>query len=300
MLSGALLLNRGEEPVASFYRKRVFRVVIPMAVYYMFYLYMGLYHSGLLNPANWLDAGKRFLSGPSDWNPHFWLMYVIISFYLTAPFFRVMVQNMSDRLLTSFVFLTFVMNGALAWLPLAGIQFSFVTILCGWESVFVFGYFWTRPVSKRFFKPFMALGAASFVFAAAVSCIAPDGAEMLFNRAPSMLFMAGGIFAWFSEREDHLKMPGMAVRVIGKYGFSILLIHWYILHYVTEERLGLFASSFGVIGGTVFAMAVTLILSLLAALVFDNTVVIAVEYVCEAALKWLEKIWKRLTRQSAS
>ena len=36
MLSGALLLNRGEEPVASFYRKRVFRVVIPMAVYYMF------------------------------------------------------------------------------------------------------------------------------------------------------------------------------------------------------------------------------------------------------------------------
>ena len=146
----------------------------------------------------------------------------------------------------------------------------------------------------------MALGAVSFVFAAAVSCIAPDGAEMLFNRAPSMLFMAGGIFAWFSEREDHLKMPGMSVRVIGKYGFSILLIHWYILHYVTEERLGLFASSFGVIGGTVFAMAVTLILSLLAALVFDNTVVIAVEYVCEAALKFLEKIWKRLTRQSAS
>ena len=76
MLSGALLLNRGEEPVASFYRKRVFRVVIPMAVYYMFYLYMGLYHSGLFNPANWLDAGRRFLSGPSDWNPHFWLMYV--------------------------------------------------------------------------------------------------------------------------------------------------------------------------------------------------------------------------------
>lgn len=300
MLSGALLLNRGEEPVASFYRKRVFRVVIPMAVYYMFYLYMGLYHSGLFNPANWLDAGRRFLSGPSDWNPHFWLMYVIISFYLTAPFFRVMVQNMSDRLLTSFVFLTFVMNGALAWLPLAGIQFSFVTVLCGWESVFVFGYFWTRPVSKRFFKPFMALGAVSFVFTAAASCIAPDGAEMLFNKAPSMLFMAGGIFAWFSEREDHLKMPGMAVRVIGKYGFSILLIHWYILHYVTEERLGLYASSFGVIGGTALAMAVTLILSLLAALVFDNTVVIAVEYVCEAALKWLEKIWKRLTRRSAS
>ena len=97
-----------------------------------------------------------------------------------------------------------------------------------------------------------------------------------------------------------MKMPGMAARVIGKYGFSILLIHWYILHYVTEERLGLYASSFGVIGGTALAMAVTLILSLLAALVFDNTVVIAVEYVCEAALKWLEKIWKRLTRQSAS
>lgn len=155
MLSGALLLNRGKEPVASFYRKRVFRVVIPMAVYYMFYLYMGLYHSGLFNPANWLDAGRRFLSG-LGLEPAF-LADVCYHFLLShRAFFRVMVQNMSDRLLTSFVFLTFVMNGALSWLPLAGIQFSFVTVLCGWESVFVFGYFWTRPVSKRFFKPFMA------------------------------------------------------------------------------------------------------------------------------------------------
>lgn len=33
MLSGALLLNQKEEPVSVFYRKRIFKVVIPMAVY---------------------------------------------------------------------------------------------------------------------------------------------------------------------------------------------------------------------------------------------------------------------------
>lgn len=96
MLSGALLLNQKEEPVSVFYRKRVFKVGIPMAVYYLFYLYMGLYQSGLTDPKNLLDACRRFLSGPSQWNPHFWLMYVILAFYLAAPFFKVMVQNMSD------------------------------------------------------------------------------------------------------------------------------------------------------------------------------------------------------------
>ena len=150
MLSGALLLNRGEEPVASFYRKRVFRVVIPMAVYYMFYLYRGLLHSGRCIPANWLDAGRRFLSGPSDWNPHFWLMYVSISFYLTAPFFRVMVQNMSDRLLTSFVFLTFVMNSILV------IGFAMVSqvILCS-VSAFVISRMLSRKAGNLVLLFFM-------------------------------------------------------------------------------------------------------------------------------------------------
>lgn len=289
MLSGALLLNRGEESISLFYRKRVFRVVIPMAVYYMFYLYMGLYHSGLFRFGNWIDAAKRFLSGPSDWNPHFWLMYVIVAFYFVAPFFRVMVQNMSDQMLVSFVLLTFLMNGAMAWLPLLGISFGFASVLCGWESVFVFGYFWTRPVSVRFRKPFTALGAISFAMTAALSCLFHDQAQVLYGKAPSMLFMAGGIFAWFAQREGRLKAPGAAIRVIGKHGFSILLIHWYVLHYVVEEGIGLSASSFGMLGGTALTMAATLALSLMAALAIDLTAVAGAEFLCETAMDWIGK-----------
>lgn len=292
MLSGALILNQKEEPVSVFYRKRVFKVVIPMAVYYLFYLYMGLYQSGLTDPKNLLDACRRFLSGPSEWNPHFWLMYVILSFYLAAPFFKVMVQNMSDRLLLSFVALTFLMNGALSWLPFLGIEFHFVTILCGWESVFVFGYFWTRPFSNRYRKPFMVLGAASFFITAVISCVRPDYADAFLNKAPTMLLMSGAVFAWFTGREDKFNVPDKAVRIIGKYGFSILLIHWYILHHIAEDRLGLFASSWGLLGGTVATVAVTLILSLLFSVIFDHTAVLCVNTVCDAALQgtgWLKK-----------
>lgn len=298
MLSGALLLNQKEEPVSVFYRRRVFKVVIPMAVYYLFYLYMGLYQSGLFDPANLADAFRRFLTGPSEWNPHFWLMYVILSFYLVAPFFKAMVQNMSDRLLLSFVTLTFLMNGALSWLPLFGIEFHFVTVLCGWESVFVFGYFWTRPFSFRYRKPFMDLGAASFFITAVLCCIHPDYADAFLNKAPTMLLMSGAVFAWFTGRENKFKVPNTAVRIIGKYGFSILLIHWYILHHVVKDQLGLLVSSWGLLGGTAATAAVTLVLSLLFAVIFDQTAVLCVTAVCDTVLQAAGRLKKRLTAKT--
>lgn len=290
MLSGALLLNQKEEPVSVFYRKRVFKVVIPMAVYYFFYLYMGLYQSGLTDPKNLSDTFRRFLSGPSEWNPHFWLMYVILAFYLVAPFFKVMVQNMSDRLLLSFVTLTFLMNGALSWLPFWGIEFHFVTLLCGWESVFVYGYFWTRPFSSRYRTPFTVLGVASFLITAAISCALPDYTDAFLNRAPTMLFMSGAIFSGFTGMEEKFKKPGPVIRIIGKYGFSILMIHWYILHLVTEERLGLSASSWGLLGGITVTVAITIILSLLFALIFDQTAVLCVYSLCETLLQAARRI----------
>lgn len=185
------------------------------------------------------------------------------------------------------------MNGAMAWLPLLGISFGFPTILCGWESVFIFGYFWTRPVSVRFRTPFLALGAVSFFLTAAAGCIFPDEASVLYGKAPSMLFMAGGIFAWFAQREERLRSPGTVVRIIGKHGFSILLIHWYVLHYVVEDAIGLNAASFGVVGGTALTMAATLALSLLAALAVDLTAVTGVEFLCELIIDWIGKMIRK-------
>lgn len=279
MLSGALILNQKEESLSSFYIRRAAKVIIPMAAYYMFYLYFGLYHSGLTDPATILDAVKRMLSGPSDWNPHFWLIYVIISFYIVAPFFKVMVQNMSDKLLFSFVILSLGMNAALTFLPLLGINFSFVTILCGWESVFIFGYFWTRDSSLRYRKMAGSLGIISFFLTALALYIFPSSGDYLFSKAPSMILMSGSVFAWFLSREKSLKVPGSLVRMIGKYGFSILMIHWYLLHYAVEDGLGLNAASFGAIGGIILTTAATLVLSLLFAILFDNTVVISMETV---------------------
>lgn len=279
MLSGALILNQKEESLSSFYIRRAAKVIIPMAAYYMFYLYFGLYHSGLTDPATLFDAVRRMLSGPSDWNPHFWLIYVIISFYIAAPFFKIMVQNMSDKLLFSFVILSLGMNAALTFLPLLGINFSFITILCSWESVFILGYFWTRDSSSRYRQPAVFLGIVSFFLTALALYFFPSSGDYLFSKAPSMLLMSSSVFAWFLCREKSLKVPGPLVRMIGKYGFSILMIHWYLLHYAVEEGLGLNAATFGVIGGAILTTAATLALSLLFAILFDNTVVISMETV---------------------
>ena len=109
-----------------------------------------------------------------------------------------------------------------------------------------------------------------------------DYTDAFLNKAPTMLFMSGAIFSWFTGMEEKLKKPGPTVRIISKYGFSILLIHWYILHHTAEEQLGLYASSWGILGGTAVTVAVTLVLSFLFAFVFDQTAVLCVNTLCSA------------------
>lgn len=85
MLSGALLLGGKEESVLEFYSRRFVRVLIPCFAYYLFYFF---YVEGIsaLSPGNWGSLLQSFLSNDSGQTPHFWLVYIILMFYVAAPF----------------------------------------------------------------------------------------------------------------------------------------------------------------------------------------------------------------------
>ena len=150
MLSGALLLNsRKEESVGSFYIRRASKVIIPLIAYYL--LLLSLNHEvSFLPPKNLGAAFKRILTGAPDVGPHLWLIYTIVALYLITPFFRVMVQHLTDKMLFAMAVVILVCNALTLYLPLAGIGFGISTFLAGWEGVFLMGYIMTKDQTRTY------------------------------------------------------------------------------------------------------------------------------------------------------
>ena len=63
------------------------------------------------------------------------------------------------------------------------------------------------------------------------------------------------------------------VRIIGKYSYSILLIHWGVLHYAVKQVLHVNVLSGGIVGGCLLAVLLTFALSFVGAVILDQTII---------------------------
>ncbi len=93
MLSGALLLNpaKADEPMGVFYKKRFWRVGLPLIFWTIVYFVWSFYVRG--NPLSLLSIEQGLISGSY---PILWFLYMIVGLYLVAPMLRVMVKHL-DR-----------------------------------------------------------------------------------------------------------------------------------------------------------------------------------------------------------
>lgn len=103
MLSGAIFLaGRNSETPATFYRKRLARVGIPLAFWLLFYL---LWRIGFQGPRwrlpdlTWHDVGDMLLRGWTS--PHLYFLGVMLGLYLFTPMLRIVVAHASRRQLTT-------------------------------------------------------------------------------------------------------------------------------------------------------------------------------------------------------
>jgi len=95
MVSGALLLDPGRsQPISTFFRRRVSKVVIPLLAWSVLYAGWRIGYHGqtltLVQFARMLVAG---MGGPV-WI-HLWFLYLIVSLYLITPILRVYVSHAS-------------------------------------------------------------------------------------------------------------------------------------------------------------------------------------------------------------
>ena len=98
-----------------------------------------------------------------------------------------------------------------------------------------------------------------------------DFANYIYQNAPTMLFFSSAIFIAVKRLFAGKRSAGHFVRLISRYSYSILLIHWGVLHFVVKQVLGVNVLSGGIWGGCILMMALTLVISVAGAVLLDNT-----------------------------
>ncbi len=280
MISGALLLPVRGESVGTFFARRFARVAVPMLVYYLLYV-CAKFGIRCLLPQNWLFLFQRLLVGAPEEAPHFWLVYVILGLYVLTPFLRWIVANIPDSVLFGLILVVFFVNALDTYLPLFHLDAHLSVIVDSYVGVFLLGYFLSAPGkeyagSRKTEHVFLACGLLSYVLSVALM-LTVDGCEgYLYDNAPTMLFLASAIFLCVKRAAAGRSRTPCPVRLIGKYSYSVLLIHWGVLHYVVKQLLGVNVLGGGIVGGCLLAALLTLVISLAAAIVIDHTLVWAV------------------------
>lgn len=289
MISGALLLNRKEESIWNFYKKRFLKVAVPCFAYYCFY-YFYFYGTGAFMPDKILDLIRSFTANSSGITPHFWLIHVILVFYLAAPFFSIMLKAMTESQVTALAAVIFILHCIYTYGPFGQINFVLTTFLASWESIFILGYFCTTKAVMKYYRLILAGGGISLLFTVFAVEKVENFSGLLYNNAPTMILIAGSVFLFFRKHGETLfSKTSLALQIAGKYSFSILMIHWYILFEVVEKHLGINGSSFGILGGILLSAAATFSLSAGFAFLYDNTVVVC----ADGAVNWVLNILDR-------
>lgn len=280
MISGALLLSAGkEESLGSFYWKRFLKVALPMLAYYIILLCVSGQIS-LIPPKNLAEGALQLLAGASGIVPHYWLIYTLLSLYVTAPFVRVMVNHLNDGQIALLFVLILAEEILASCLPLAGVQTGFAMNLAGWEGIFILGYILTERKTKWMERFVLIAGAVSAV---GITCaIAWDYSLKAYfgNTSPVLVLFAGAVLMGLSGLEKRWKNPSpFPVRTLAKYSYSIILVHWYGMFVVVWGKIGIQPLRFGCIGGIILTVLASVIVCFILGFIADNMIVLAVQHI---------------------
>lgn len=276
MISGALLLPVQGERVGVFFRKRFSKVAIPLVVYYIFYVCA---KEGIqwISPNHWFALLKRILIGAPEEAPHFWLVYVILWLYVLTPFLRWLLWNIPDTVFYGVMAVIFAVCAFDTYLPLAGIASPFGWFVDSFVGAFLLGYLLDGKCSRKVENLFLAGGAVSFLFSCYwIAGVGENYENYLYNNSPSMLLLSAAIFLLVKRLAKEWN-TSTVVAFLGKYSYSILLIHWGVLHFVVKQLLHVNVLSGGIWGGCLLMMALTLVISAAGAFIVDKVF-----------LQWLE------------
>ena len=285
MISGALLLPMEGERTGTFLTKRFSKVAIPFFVYYILYVCAkeGL---GRLAPGYWFTFLIRILSGPPIEAPHFWLIYVILWLYLLTPFLRYLLQNIPDGVLSGVIFVIFAVSALDTYLPLFGMDTHVSPVVDSYAGVFILGYYLSCRCTRRAENLMLVGGVLSFAVTCYIFFNHGWYDDYVYNTAPTMMLFTAALFVAAKRLAVRQKALRRFPSLISRYSFSILLIHWAVLHVIVKDLLHVNVMSGGVVGGCLLMIVLTLVLSLIGGMVIDFVLVQPLQRALAACMRW--------------
>lgn len=272
MISGALLLPIENESVGTFLGKRFSKIAVPFVIYYILYVCAA---GGMmwLTPKYWRVLCLRILDGAPMEAPHLWLVYVIMGLYILTPLLRYLVQNIPDEVLAGVLVVVFVVNALDTYLPVFGLDAHLSVVVDSFAGAFLLGYFLSRKCSKRTEDFLIIGGILSFLISCFLILNTEGYKNYIYDNAPTMLLFSATVFLLVKRFARERQRESLFTRLVCKYSFSVLLIHWGVLHFFVKQVLHVNVLSFGIIGGCILMIGLTLLFSICGAVVIDNTIV---------------------------
>lgn len=235
-ISGALLLPGKEESIGTFYKKRLWKIVLPFVIYSVFYL-RGMCAS-VMGFLPWLThAAGDLISGRVIMAPHFWMIYELLGVYLLAPFFRLMVKKMTPRteqwLFALITLSLFIQTGE----QYLNQTFAFDIFLASWPGIFLGGYLLSRPWMRRLDGWILSAGVLAFVISVSLSLTRSDFKDIVCNLSILMFCMTAALYVLLIRMEPLLGRFAALLSFLSRYSYSVLLVHWFVMSAILSNGL---------------------------------------------------------------
>lgn len=225
MLSGVLLLNKGNESMSTFYKKRMRKVLLPTAFWsaiFLLYLYVARDFT-VFNMAGALLKGKPFY--------HLWFMFAIIGLYVFVPYLRILLDNLTDVQTGWLIFFTFFFSVGHNYLAFyLGNQSTIFSSFLAYVGYFILGcelYKYKDNAAKH--RSLLLMGFILSVLITSVVNIVFKGIiliklPIIAYYSPFITFQAVTLFLYVIGSDSSVKSSKVLIE-LSVLSFGVYLIH---------------------------------------------------------------------------
>ena len=231
-LSGILLLNGKEEKTSEFYIKRLTKIIIPLYLYSLIYLFIYKYdyNLNLFDPINFINELIKITNGPIHY--HLWYVYMIIGIYLCTPYLKKMCKSLTDNDCRNLLILIFIISIVKYTLPSLNINIGISNItFIDWTLIFLLGYLTTKECINKHYIIIYFSGIISFCFNLCAKVYFPQLTNLNDLSITMMLQVMAVYLLLFRNKKKICKDKTLNKIIIhvSKYTWEMYLIHIIIL-----------------------------------------------------------------------
>ncbi len=230
MISGYLLLSSDKSrSLRAFYKKSLFRIVIPLlfwnVVYYLYQCGMGVHEA-----FNFKELYEAIFETGTEY--HLWYLYTLAGIYLTVPFLKIIVDNCSVKKLSVLMLIMLLFTTIRPFInSLTPLYFELLdTLFNGYLGCFFMGYVFGKcRVHKRNVIWYILFGVACLI----LSCYynnkssSSESIKLVFNYGYSFVHYGLAVSIFTVSRfifENRTFLSGI-VEFVSKHSFGVYLIH---------------------------------------------------------------------------